>query len=168
MWLLSIFSGPWALLARWGVLLIACAALFGYGYVKGHHAAELDFEKYRGGVEALGKQAEERTATVIATHKLLAEKSNAENATAISNLRARIASLRDAADSRSRILPPAPTASKRPDLICLDRIEYQREDGEAFARLREGARRLADEGTASTVDLDSGKNWALRLTQSIQ
>lgn len=156
--LTTLFSGPWALVARWAAIGIACLALFGYGYVKGHHSAELDFEKYRGGVEALGRQAEERTAKVIATHKLLTEKSNAENATAISSFRSRIASLRNAIPS-SGIVPAAPATSARPDLIAFDRAEFIGATG----NLIDGIRRIADEGSTATVDLNSARTWALML-----
>ena len=85
---------------------------------------------------------------------------DAENRRTTDMLRVTVKRLRDSAASSAR-LPEAPAASTRPDLACFDRAEYQREDGIATAKLLAGARSLADEGTAATVDLDTAKKWAV-------
>lgn len=61
--LLSLFSGPYALLARWATLGIACLALFGYGWFKGnaHGTAKLteyQAEQVVASVKVATKQAE--------------------------------------------------------------------------------------------------------------
>lgn len=43
---LTLFSGPYALLARWAVLGLACAALFGYGWFKGNEHGTEKLTKY--------------------------------------------------------------------------------------------------------------------------
>ncbi len=57
-------------------------------------------------------------------------------------------------------LPAVPANTSRPDLLCVDRAEYQREDGILIAKLFEGARSLADEGTANTLKLSTAAEWA--------
>lgn len=71
-------------------------------------------------------------------------------------LRADIKRLRDLRPAGSG-LPAASAGSSRPDLACFDRAEYLRADGEFV----EAARRLADEGTANAVGLDTAKEWEL-------
>ena len=112
-------------------------------------------------VRVAGERAERVAKEQTAKDKLRLEKANAETQRVRSLSNQRIASLRyDLANRRPYILPPAPSGSSRPDLACFDRTEYQREDGEIISRLREGARRLADEGTTATIDLDVAKRWA--------
>ena len=60
-------------------------------------------------------------------------------------------------------LPKPPADTKRPDLLCLDRAEYQREDGILIAKLFAGARSLADEGTTNTLRLSTAAEWAKSL-----
>jgi hypothetical protein len=62
--------------------------------------------------------------------------------------------LRDNAPSRR--LPEAPADSRNPELSCFDRTELER----AYGELVKGLRGLADEGTESTLALDSVKRWA--------
>lgn len=88
------------------------------------------------------------------------ERANSENATAKSRLAIALNSLRQSNPGRSE-LPPAPAGSSRPDLACFDRAEYLRADGIATQKLFAGARGLADEGAAATVDLDTAKRWAV-------
>jgi hypothetical protein len=63
-------------------------------------------------------------------------------------------------------LPPPPSNTKRPDLLCLDRETYQREDGILIAKLFEGARSLADEGTTHTLKLSTAVEWAKSIHRS--
>lgn len=125
------------------------------------NALQSEFDAFKGGVKALGDAAQKRAdAENLANAKRKAD-ADKENAAAHAVDARAIASLRLAADrARGRQLPAAPSGSSRPDLLCLDRAEYQRADGEATERLRQGARGLADEGTAATVDLNTAKAWA--------
>tara|TARA_R110000868_G_scaffold175682_1_gene412844 strand:- start:194 stop:745 length:552 start_codon:yes stop_codon:yes gene_type:complete len=59
---LTLFSGPYALLARFAVLGLACAALFGYGWFKGNEHGTAKLTEYIGkqlteSIKMQGKQA---------------------------------------------------------------------------------------------------------------
>lgn len=78
---------------------------------------------------------------------------HAADALTIAGLRATAAKRNSGGGSVS----PAPTGSKCPEgQTCFDRAEYQR----AIGDFDSGARRIADEGTAVTADLDTSKKWA--------
>ena len=118
----------------------------------------------------LGEQQKKDTEEKDAAYKAVKERADEENARQHAADIATILRLRRAATNpSSSVLPAAPTGSSRPDLICFDRAEYQREDGNALGILFAGARSLADEGTAATVDLNTAKNWAkaLKLTMEL-
>lgn len=119
-----------------------------------------EFATFQSQVKALGEVAAAKAKAQEAADIAKKEKIDNENQALRANNAALVRKLRLAANSRKRELPAAPAASRRPDLICLDRAEYQRENGAINQRLFEGIRRLADEGTASTIDLDSAKSWA--------
>lgn len=123
-------------------------------------AVQAKFDVFVAQVAAEGKVAQQRADTQAAADKLRAKEADDENKHVHALDSQRIASLRHDLDSRSNGLPAVPAGSSRPDLLCLDRAEYQREDGAAFVRLRQGARGLADEGTAATLDLNTTKMWA--------
>ena len=119
-----------------------------------------EFSQFKGGVAALGMAAAKDAAEKDMWNKLTKDKADAENAKTHATDRDTIKRLRDANDAGRSAVPAAPAGSSRPDLACFDRAEYQRADGVATQRLLEGARGLADEGTASTVDLNTAKGWA--------
>lgn len=127
-------------------------------------ALQSDFDQFRGGVEALGKAAIERQKATELANQRQKEQADARNKLDSDKLRSDLARLRLAADSSRRgELPSAPAGSSRPDLLCLDRAEYQREDGILTQRLLQGARGLADEGSKATIDLNSGKDWVSKV-----
>jgi len=112
----------------------------------------------------LGEQQAEEAKRRDEANKVLMEQADEENKRQHAADIATILRLRRAAaNPSSGTLPSAPTGSSRPDLICFDRAEYQREDGNALGILFAGARALADEGTAATIDLNSAKKWAKGL-----
>ena len=122
------------------------------------------FVSFRAQVKVLGEAAATKAKAQEMSDKLAKDTADAENAATVARLNASIAKLRHDADSaRRNSLPPAPSGSKRPDLLCLDRAEYQREDGVLTERLLQGARGLADEGTKNTVGLATGQKWATEL-----
>lgn len=45
---LAIFTGPYALLAKWGVIALLAASLFGYGWVKGNQHGTEKLTEYQG------------------------------------------------------------------------------------------------------------------------
>lgn len=141
-----------------GAALIA-ACIYGKVQNLEKQQAEATLAQFRADVES-----EAAKAKVAAAQREVADlerkgKADAENRRVTDTLRADIKRMRDANASRSR-LPEAPSGSSRPDLACFDRAEYQRADGIATENLFAGARILADEGTAATVDLNSAKRWA--------
>ena len=156
------------LLIRLIVYASICAGLVGFGALTMHRhdqarydALKADFDAFRGGVAALGKAAQDRATKQAAEDRTRKEQADAENRRSTDSLRADIKRLRDAADrARPSGLPSAPAGSSRPDLLCLDRAEYQREDGILTERLLQGARGLADEGSKNTVDLNTAREWA--------
>ena len=122
------------------------------------------FVSFRAQVKVLGEAAATKAKAQEMSDKLAKDTADAENAATVARLNASIAKLRHDADSARRsVLPAAPSGSKRPDLLCLDRAEYQREDGVLTERLLQGARGLADEGTKNTVGLATGQKWATEL-----
>lgn len=121
-------------------------------------------ETFRTKVEAEGKIAKLESEKQVLADRKVKEKSDETNKRLHANDRAVIERLRwDADNARRSVVPPAPVASSRPDLLCIDRAEYQRTYGEAVGRLRAGARSLADEGTKATIDLDTAKQWAAEV-----
>lgn len=56
---LALFTGPYALLARWVVIGLLCAALFGYGWVKGNEHGTQKLTDYQ------GKQAVEGNKIIV-------------------------------------------------------------------------------------------------------
>jgi len=122
-----------------------------------------EFAAFQAQVKALGEIAAAKAKAEEAADKAKKENADHENQALRADNAALVRKLRVAANSRKRELPAAPAASRRPDLLCLDRAEYQRESGAVNQRLFEGIRRLADEGTASTIDLDTAKSWAASI-----
>lgn len=122
-----------------------------------HQTTRAKFDAFYADTKRLGLEAQKRADDQMAKDKLEKEKADAENKDLRRELDVRVAQLRDA---RSRagggIVPAAPSGSRRPDLACFDRAEYQRAYGALVTEVRGGA----DEGTASTVDLNTAKKWA--------
>jgi hypothetical protein len=124
-----------------------------------HEATKIQYRTFVSETKRRGEAAAKKAKAQEAADRKRKEAADAENKRLRNDNVALTRRLRDANPPRSE-LPEAPASSSRPDLICLDRAEYQRENGKAIARLFEGARGLADEGTANTIDLDTAKRWA--------
>ena len=150
---LQLSMMAWGAVAAGAVIL----SLSGAVYVQTLRltACKAEYAKFVGGVEALGKAAEKSAKDQAMRDKLFKENADAENKRTTDTLRATVKRLRDANPGRS-ILPPAPSGASRPDLACYARPEYLGATGNFI----EGLRKLADEGTAATVDLDTAKGWA--------
>ena len=130
---------------------------------------DAEYQKFKGGVAALGEQAKARNAVQALNDLKAKEYADEQNRMDRSRAAVTIDRLRRDADSSHRSpLPSAPAGSSRPDLLCLDRAEFERAHGEALNRLREGARGLADEGTAATINLDTAKRWMLKLSTTLR
>jgi hypothetical protein len=140
-----------------GGVAIAVVAILAGAFYAGGVGPRAELAKFRAEVAATGEVAKLEAAAKEAADKSRKEKADAEHERTVADLRATVGRLRAERPSSS-FVPAAPAGSSRPDLICFDRAEYQRADGVLTA----GARGLADEGTAATVDLDTAKRWGQR------
>jgi hypothetical protein len=119
-----------------------------------------EHNQFVGGVEALGREATKEALERDLWNTIHKRKTDEENARSRAAADRTIAGLRaDAAarDTRGGSLSEAPAGSKCPDgQTCFSTSEYQR----ALGEFDQEARRLADEGTSVTTDLNSAKRWA--------
>lgn len=159
------------LLQYWRTISIAVllAVTHGWTFYKGiqHEkpariAVEQEFTTFKATEAAQAKESRQRAANQAAEDAKRKDDADKRHAQTVAALDTALRGLRATADDRPRNLPTAPTGSNRPDLACFDRGEYQREMGALDARLLSGSRGLADEGTASTLGLDSAKGWSQR------
>lgn len=121
-------------------------------------AIQAEFDKFKGGVAALGEKAKEEALRKELEDKQRKEKADEENRSTVDNLNARVSQLRRERDAaRSSIVPPSPSGSKCPEgQACFDRAELER----TLREHRQAVRGLVDEGSAVTVDLNTAKTWA--------
>jgi hypothetical protein len=149
-------------IAKWEIYGIAVAALvvamFG-AYFYGHHVGYMDekaeYDKFVAKVEAQGEIAKQAAAKKEADDKQAKKDADDANRTTIAALTLTIDRMRAQRPAGGNV-PAAPAGSKRPDLICFERAAYQ----SAYGGLVKEVRGLADEGTKSTVDLDTAKSWS--------
>lgn len=167
---LSLFTGPYGMLAKWGVIVALALACMGFGAVKMHEhdqkkydTLETQFETFKAKTAALGEAAIAAAKAQAAADKLKQEKTDVDREKVILKLTADIKRMRADADSaRGSFVPAAPATTSRPDLACFDRAALE----SALRGFVEDARGLADEGTAATIDLDSAKRWAQPLGEA--
>ena len=127
------------------------------GEQEAHGRTKASYAAFVSDTKRMGLEAQKRADDQKAKDKLAKEKADAENAKTIAALTADIGRMRrERANSRGDGVPPAPPGSKRADLACFDRAEYRRAYGELVTEIRGGA----DEGTASTVNLNTARKWA--------
>ncbi len=166
---------PWlSLLARfWWVIpmLLLSASVAWYRHEANAMRTERDeikavYASFQMQVKTLGDAQNEKAKAQEASDKQRKGKADAENAKTHAALTTALNGLRASNDTSRRELPAAPAGSRSPQLLCLDRAEYQRTDGAAISGLLEGARRLADEGTAATIDLNTAKDWARKTNEA--
>lgn len=148
-----------ALIPRWAwatlAVAVLCAGLWFHGLMAGRHQVQAKFDTFVAQTKAAGDAQEQRTKETNARNLAAKEKSDADTKLKLAALNTTIAGLRNKRPSSS-FVPSAPADSKRPDLACYDRTEYQRTTGSFI----EGLRGLADEGSKSTVELDAARGWA--------
>lgn len=147
------------------ILGVAFALLAGWGGWQKYQrvAVEQEFAEFRNEVAAAGIAAEKAKIEREALDRKNKEDADASNAKAIADATATISRLRSQINSSRGFVPPAPATSTRPDLACFDRAELERANRE----LVEGVRAGADEGTTATLNLNTAKRWALRLSSGI-
>lgn len=133
---------------------------------------QASFDKFKGGIAALGAKAQADALKREKQDKERKEKADAENKQSQDLLqrdnaliradRDRLRRERDAA--RSRSVPPTPQGSKCPDgQACFDRALLESALQEHRARIRgrlDDAGRLLEEGSTLEADLNTAKKWA--------
>lgn len=149
---------------RWALLAVVIVASMAFGAAKMHEhdqvkydKLEVEYSKFKGGVEAIGVQAQADTKAKEAKDKTRKETADHENLRTIADLNSAITRLRDDADrTRGGFVPGAPAGSSRADLACFDRPALE----SAVRDLVVEVRGQADKGTAATVDLNTARKWA--------
>lgn len=158
----------WAL-ANWRILVFGMVVLI-LGIQTGRLALaqrevatlKNEFAAFKGGVAALGEKAKADALAKQTADKERKDKADAENKRTADALRADIERLRLERDrANRRLLPAAPSGSKCPEgQACFDRAELEREIRGRMDEVRAELRKLVDEGSAVTIDLDTAKRWA--------
>jgi hypothetical protein len=164
----------WGMIAL-GVALLTASAAAKVQSVRLEHVqnklaeVQAEYETFVAAAKIAGDKQTEEARLKDKENQLRWEKANEEwKKTHAADIATIVRLRKSATDPSSRPLPQAPTGSSRPDLICFDRVEYQREDGKALGNLFAGARSLADEGTAATIDLNIAKKWAQGLKMTME
>jgi hypothetical protein len=119
---------------------------------------ERNYAAFVQATKAQGEAADAARIKIDKDNQAKKAKADAENKATVAALRADVKRLRDSRPSGGQI-PAAPQGSSRPDLACFDRAEYQR----AWGEFVKGIRELFDEGSESTVNLNTAKEWAKEL-----
>lgn len=159
---LAIFNGPYAILARLGVVATVALACAGFGAVQMHRhdakrydALAADFARFSAGVAAAGAQAQKDADARIAVEKRNKETADAEHARTTAALHADIDRMRRARPGGG-FVPAAGAAARRPELACFDRGELEL----AIRAFDAGVSGLVDEGSQGAVDLNGARAWA--------
>lgn len=170
---LTILLGNWRLVLL-GVLLLAIGVQtwrLDRAQTR-EKAVQAAFDKFKGGVAALGAKAQADALEREKQDKERKEKADAENKQSQDLLhrdnallradRDRLRRDRDAA--RSRVVPEAPSGSKCPDgQACFDRAILESTLQEHRTRIRgrlDEAGGLLEEGSALEADLNTARKWA--------
>ena len=142
------------LASYWQIMAIGLLVAAVGGYIYHCESSKIKSAEFLGGVQALGKQAEQDASDTIKDHIARKDKADAENKVVRAALATRTRELRDAR-ARGSYVPAAAPGAKRPDLATYNRAEL---DG-AIRRLDEGVQELIGEGDAARIDLDTAKQW---------
>ena len=121
-------------------------------------ALQSQYDAFVDTAKAAGDIAQKQADARAEHDKQLKATSDANYQTAIDNLNADIARLRNARAGRN-IVPPSPTNSRRPDLACFDRAELE----QAVRNFDSGIQRLVDQGSANTIRLNAAAEWGRKL-----
>ena len=164
---LSVFSGPYAFLARMGVFFLTLFVAIAFGFYEGWKwerpavkVAQDKLTAFAAQVKTIGDESAKTAAAKDAANQKDKEQTDAQNATAFISDAAVIAKLRHDAAVRSggHFVPQAAPTAKRPYLACFDRAALESAIGAFIA----DARAIADSGTAATIDLNGAKEWAAK------
>lgn len=152
----------WAAIA--GALVASGALLAARHYKPLLEAEKRAFAEFRGGVEALGRAAEKRTAETNAANEKRKRDADAEAGKTKRDLAALYDAYGRLRDQRisagSGVLPPTAAAAPDPDRICFSRAALDRGLVEADGVLQAGALPLLRRGDAGIGDLGVIRAWA--------
>lgn|SRR3990167_1111192 len=143
---MTLLLSPWF----WLALAVAAAGFAGKGWID----EKANFDSFKGGVEALGKQAQERVRLRTVADKSFKEKADAQNKLLRSNLTIALNSLRIKYTGSGGLSAPAPSPAS-PDRICFDPAKLDR----ALRNLGQGLLGIVETGSQAIIDLDSVKQW---------
>jgi len=145
--LLGLLKNPWVLLI---LALLACSFAT-HGWI----AEKAAFDRFKGGVEAVGKAQEERTASIIKLNNARKGEVDAKIKSLSSERDALADKLRQQRSSGSFVPPAAPGAAE-PDTACFSRAALE----SAIQRLDDRVSGLIKKGDQAIVDLNGDKEWA--------
>jgi len=147
---------PAKLYAALGVLAVISLLLAGLVIqTQRLEAVKTEYAAFAAGVEQVGKLAVAAAEKKKADDKLAKEKADAENSASIVALHADIERLRAQRANRG-YLPAAAPGARSPDTACFDRPLLE----SAIRDLDRGVQELVDEGSETTVNLNTAKRWA--------
>lgn len=167
----TLFSGPYALLARVAVWAIGIAVIAGAGAYAMHHwdAGEIaeqkletakvqaDFDKFKADTAKAGEVAKQRSLDKEAADKQAKEQADENHTNALAGLNTQLERLRRSA-ARGNTVPGPPANSSKPELACFDRTLL----GDAVDGFVADVSGQVESGAAAAVDLDNAKGWAQR------
>ena len=156
--MLTLFSGPHALLARFATAGLVVLAIFGYGWFKGHSSAQTAFDEYRGKVEALGDAQAKRTAEIIKSNQAKKEAADAKLTKRIAALNTDNDRLRSLASASS--LPARAPDTRCPEgWACFDRASLE----SAIRQLDAGVSGIVEKGDTLRLRMDEAIRYSNRL-----
>ena len=148
-------------LMAWGAIG-AGVIILGLGIALKVQTARLDhckaeYAAFVAETKRLGEEAQRKAKETEAKNLKAKEIADADTTKLRTDNAALARRLRQSTRAGGGSLSPAPAGSKCPQgQTCFDTAEYQRADG-IFVT---GARKLADEGTAVSIDLNTARKWA--------
>lgn len=146
------------------VYLAIIAGIFGAGVYVEHGRMQkkldkvtADFNQFKGGVAALGREAAARNAKTALNDIKRKERADEENARRTAALAAAVAKLRADADrTRGGFVSALAAAARRADKAEEFGAKFER----AYRELVQEIRAVGDDGDKAVTDLDSAKEWA--------
>lgn len=118
-------------------------------------AVKAEFKGFVDTTRVMGEAAQKLSDATKAADQKRKDQADVENKRTIDSLRADVKRLRDARAGGS-FVPAAAAGSLHPEVACFDRPELER----AIRDLDREVQGLVDEGSESTVNLDTARTWA--------
>lgn len=119
-----------------------------------------EFNQFKGGVDALGREARKEALEKDLWNKILKEKTDEESRSRIAALKRDTDRLRADADrAREGFVSRLTAAARRANKAEEFRSEFER----AYRELVQEVRAVGDDGVACMIDLDAAKGWAAKI-----